>query len=116
MISKLDREFSKYIRKVHSKDGVCKCITCEFTSDWTEFDCGHFMSRRHMSTRWDPDNAYPQCRKCNSFLGGNIKVYREVLGEQAELIEREANKTVSWDLDELQQMLELYRKMNKIIQ
>lgn len=115
LISKLDKEFSDYIRKVHSKDGMCECFTCGASGHWKEFDCGHYMSRRNMSTRWDPDNAKPQCRVCNSFLGGNIEKYRERLGEQAELLEREANKTIKWDVAELEQMLVIFRKMNKVI-
>jgi hypothetical protein len=41
----------------------------------TEAQCGHFIGRSHMPTRWDERNARPQCSTCNQFLHGNIKVF-----------------------------------------
>ena len=83
---------------------------------WKESDCGHYMGRKNLSTRWEPDNANPQCRNCNSWLSGNIEVYTERLGiELAEELEIEAKKTIKWDNHELEQMLELYKKINKCL-
>ena len=34
-------------------------------------DCGHFISRRFDSVRFDEKNAHGQCQKCNRFEHGN---------------------------------------------
>ena len=74
------------------------------------------MSRKHMATRWDPDNARPQCRKCNRFHGGKPKEFRYFLGEElADQMEAEAKKTTKWTNEELEQMLGIYRKLNKAL-
>ena len=33
-------------------------------------DCGHFMSRKNYSTRWDEKNCQVQCKGCNIFKAG----------------------------------------------
>jgi hypothetical protein len=67
--AKADRYFSIYIRLRDSKNGICKCITCG--KSVSEFDCGHMISRRFESTRFDEQNANGQCHKCNRFENGN---------------------------------------------
>jgi hypothetical protein len=63
---KLDIAFSKYIRK---RDEGKPCITC--LKPWDKnFQCGHLISRRHQSTKWDEYNANGQCPGCNMFEGG----------------------------------------------
>ena len=116
IIKKLDREFSRYIRVVHSKKGIAHCITCQWADYWENMDCGHYMSRRHMFTRWDPDNARPQCRKCNSFKGGRQEEFRFFLGEEiADKMEADARKVCKWTNEELVQMLDLYRNLNRAL-
>jgi hypothetical protein len=39
---------------------------------------GHFMSRRHLATRWDEKNVNSQCAGCNTFRGG--EQYRQSIG------------------------------------
>lgn len=65
-MKKADRYFSEYIRL---RDKDAPCITCgSYVSD---ADCGHFLSRRFQSTRYDEKNANKQCAKCNRFEYGN---------------------------------------------
>ncbi len=35
-----------------------------------------------MAVRYNPQNGRPQCGRCNSELGGNLKVYTVLLGDQ----------------------------------
>lgn len=64
--AKADKYFSLFIRE---RDKNKPCITCnKFTS---EKDCGHFLSRRFESVRFDEKNAHGQCLKCNRFEYGN---------------------------------------------
>ena len=116
IIKKLDREFSRYIRVVHSVNGITHCITCQWADYWENMDCGHYMSRKHMFTRWDPDNARPQCKKCNQFYGGKPKEFRFFLGEKlADQMEADSRKTCKWTNEELEDMLSIYRKLNKAL-
>src|SRR5690554_3063475 len=62
---KADKYFSQFIRK---RDENKPCITCGKRG---EMDCGHFISRRFESVRYDERNANGQCLKCNRFQNGN---------------------------------------------
>lgn len=66
--NKLDILFSKYIR-LRDANGTeyATCVSCGKIGLWQEMDCGHFVSRRHLATRWDEFNAHAQCRHCNRF-------------------------------------------------
>ena len=58
--AKADKYFSLFIRERDKDKG---CVTCgKFTDNK---DCGHFLSRRFESTRFDEKNAHGQCQKCN---------------------------------------------------
>lgn len=54
-------------------------MTCGAVVFWKEIQCGHFIDRRHMATRFDPDNCHPQCVSCNVFKSGNIPMYERYL-------------------------------------
>ena len=77
LVKKLDSIFSKYIRLKHSKNGICTCFTCGRKYEVKKIHAGHFMSRRHYSTRWDEENVRPQCYGCN--VGNQGKQYEFAL-------------------------------------
>lgn len=84
---KLDEVFSQYIRlKFSDARGYCKCISCGKVHFWKDIQNGHYMSRRHLATRWSEDNCRPQCVACNIFNQGAAQMYRRALvkeiGEQ----------------------------------
>lgn len=61
-----DRVHSLYTRM---RDKGNPCITCG--TPWEEnFQCWHFMSRRHLATRWLPINSNGQCTRCNLYGAG----------------------------------------------
>jgi hypothetical protein len=64
--AKADKYFSEYIRL---RDNNKPCVTCGKYTDLK--DCGHFISRRFESVRFDEKNAHGQCQKCNRFEYGN---------------------------------------------
>ena len=84
--TKLDKVFSEYIRKRDTRNGAFKCISCGRILPYEQADCGHYINRKHMTTRFDEMNCNAQCRSCNRFDEGNIKGYRRGLvalyGEQ----------------------------------
>lgn len=73
-VSKLKKEldslFSKYIRTKYSKNDMVSCYTCGVTKSINEMQCGHFISRLYLATRFDEDNCRPQCVGCNVFGNG----------------------------------------------
>lgn len=78
-IRRLDELFSKYIRERDSVDGVFRCISCGRVLPYEQADCGHFIHRSLLATRWDETNCNAQCIDCNRFKNGNPDGYREGL-------------------------------------
>lgn len=72
----LDKVFSEFIRRKYAdKEGKIKCYTCPKVLKWQELQCGHFVSRQHLATRYDEENVRPQCIGCNIFGGGKVSVF-----------------------------------------
>jgi hypothetical protein len=69
----LDRVFSIYIRQKYPKE----CYTC-FKTEIT-LQCGHFISRQYLATRWDENNCRPQCVGCNIYGNGKPLDFEERL-------------------------------------
>lgn len=76
----LDRWFSIYIRLRDSDaNGYGRCISCGKLVHYKDADCGHFINRQHMNTRFDERNCNLQCRSCNRFDEGNNVGYMQGL-------------------------------------
>ena len=57
---------------------VTHCVTCGKVCPCFGKNCiqgGHFIPRGCRCTRWVEGNVYPQCNRCNGFLGGNYIIY-----------------------------------------
>ena len=113
LVKKLDNIFSQYIRLNNSNNGNCTCVTCGKIGDWKNggMQAGHFMSRKHYSTRWDERNVKPQCVGCNMFKAGEQYKFSLYLGQQLseELLE-ESRKIRKFTSDELEEMVIHYSK------
>lgn len=72
----LDTVFSLYIRKVHP----ARCYTCGKTD--TALQCGHFISRAYLATRFHENNCRPQCVGCNIFGHGKPLDFEERLKQE----------------------------------
>jgi hypothetical protein len=67
----LDKWFSLYIRLKDSTDeGVVQCFTSGRVYHYKNIHAGHFMSRKHLSTRWCDINVQPQSAADNLFGQG----------------------------------------------
>lgn len=75
----LDRLFSLYIRNKYAKAGYVRCFTCGVVKLISNMQCGHFVSRAHLATRYDEENVRPQCVGCNVFGGGKTAVFADNL-------------------------------------
>ena len=113
--AKLDKVFSEYIRKRDTRNGVFKCISCGRILPYEQADCGHYINRKHMSTRFDEMNCNAQCRSCNRFDEGNIQGYRRGLvseyGEQKVLLlESKKNTTRKYSDFEYEILIKHYKE------
>ena len=119
LIKKLDVIFSQYIRLSRSdKNGFCTCITCGKKGHWKNggIQAGHFMSRKHYSTRWNEDNVHPQCVACNMFRSGEQYKYSIFLGtDKANDLFLQSQKIVKFANNEIEQMIAEYSdKLQKL--
>lgn len=60
--------FSRYIR-LRDK----RCYTCSTTSP--KLQCGHFVPRQYLATRYDEINNHAQCFVCNMYKNGEPSQY-----------------------------------------
>jgi 5-methylcytosine-specific restriction endonuclease McrA len=77
---KLWKYLSLYIKH---RDGY-RCITCDRYVSGANAHAGHFIpsSLCNLELRYDEDNIYCQCMRCNVHLSGNYVTYRERLVER----------------------------------
>lgn len=73
-----DIDFNRYIR---ARDHGLPCICCDRENDGTvEWHAGHYKAKgHHPNLRYDEQNVHGCCAKCNTFLSGNLGMYREGL-------------------------------------
>lgn len=71
LMLKADILFSEVVRLAAAdNDGVVSCITCNEPFHYTKVECGHYVKRRHMATRYELKNCGPQCHTCNCHFDG----------------------------------------------
>ena len=114
LVRKLDSVFSRFIRmKSADEGGTVTCVTCGKLLHWKEAHCAHFISRRHMATRWSEINCNCCCSRCNVFEHGALEEYsrfildthgREVF-DQLLAAKRETKK---WLRPELEALISKY--------
>ena len=118
LVSKLDKVFSQYIRlRDAMPSGVFRCISCGQIKPISKADCGHFYSRRHMSTRFDEDNCNAECSYCNRFNAEHLKGYqdnliRKIGLQRFELLSVRVNETKKWSCFEIETLIKHYQ--NKV--
>jgi hypothetical protein len=121
LIGKLDIEFSIYIRiRNADENGNVRCITCGDEHHWTDVDCGHYIPRGNMATRWNLENCGEQCRLCNSTADGKHEEHGDYIaatygGDTALKLERMGREVKDFSAHELQGMLEELRKEIKAL-
>lgn len=115
----LDQVFSRFIRLRDTDErGVGYCIDCGERMEWKNIQCGHFMSRRHKSTRWDELNCAAQKDSCNMFEQGRQFEFAKGLdgryGEgTADLLLNRSRQDKKWTSDELKSLIQHYNEKCK---
>ena len=113
LIKKLDTIFSQYIRRRYAIDNIATCVTCGKKDHWKNLQAGHFMSRKHYATRWDPQNVEVQCSACNVFRYGEQYKFSLYLGQDlSEELYLKARQIAKFnDVD----LIEMINKYNLIV-
>lgn len=116
LIKKIDKIFSEYIRKRDANtNGVCKCVTCNREFHYTKLDAGHFISRKHMATRWDERNVASQCYYCNRYQNGRQFAFSLHLDKQQEGLAKElydkSCDVVKYTTDDLHELVNHYKTL-----
>jgi hypothetical protein len=107
----LDNIFSKKIRlRDANLNGMCRCVSCGRMFSWKFMDNGHFISRRHMATRYYDKNNNAECVQCNrepninhleNYKKGLIAKYGEGIIEELEALSRTTKKYSEFELIQL---------------
>ena len=115
----LDIAFGRYIRE---RDGH-KCYTCGLQMEPTKSQCGHFVPRQYLATRFDERNCHAQCYACNMLYNGQPSAYAVRLkNDYGEAIVEELEKSrtkitklsIPWyeeQIDKYKKLLEIEKKM-----
>jgi hypothetical protein len=109
LVEKLDKVFSIYIRRRYAINDIAKCVTCGKEDNWKSLQCGHFMSRKHLSTRWNEDNCQVQCAGCNVFRYGEQYKFSLYLGDKlSEQLHIQSKQICKFTDVELQEKINYY--------
>lgn len=115
----LDIEFSKFIRLRDCQNNG-RCISCGASIRYDTCDAGHFIPRKHMSTRFDETNVNAQCRLCNRGRDGNSIDYEKGLirkyGENIlEDLRELKNRPLKLSQSEMRDLIKHYKQQQKSI-
>lgn len=117
-LSELKRElqvlFNRYIRL--SKKMAC--VSCGKDLSQEKFDAGHYLSTQaHPELRFEEDNVWPQCVKCNRDLHGNLIEYRKGLvrlkGEEFVLNLEKKHEPKNYTKDDIRELIKRYKEKIK---
>ena len=76
-LKSITKRLDKTVREIVLSRDKC-CVTCGTTET---LQVSHYISRSHISTRWDLRNCNLQCSKCHlkDFHGGFVTAYQNYL-------------------------------------
>jgi 4-hydroxy-3-methylbut-2-en-1-yl diphosphate synthase IspG/GcpE len=116
VVKKLDAVFSQYIRLRDSVNEISTCFTCGKTDHWKKLQNGHFMSRRHYSTRWDETNCQVQCAGCNVFRYGEQYKFSIGLDQKygegtADEMLQQSKQIIKLSTEELEDLINKYKML-----
>lgn len=120
VVADLDAVFSKYIRMKGADDnGYVSCVTCGATDKYSQMQCGHFIPRTHMYTRFLELNCAVQCPDCNVRLRGNPIKFSQYLESthsgSVEILIEQGQTVYRYTISELKSMILDYTKKVKLL-
>lgn len=118
---RLDKVFSEYIRKKYANEkGEVRCYTCSKVKQWKEIQCGHFISRVYLATRFEEDNCRPQEVGCNVFGNGQTVEFARKLEQElgegtVQKLYKKAQEIIKWSTKDYQEKIDYYQEKIKEI-
>lgn len=111
-LKEAQQAFNAWIRK---RDEALPCVSCGRHHDG-KWNAGHYLSTgARPELRFDEANVHKQCEPCNSFLSGNIVLYRAELIRRIGPLEVERlegqHAPRKYTIDELREIRDTYRRM-----
>ena len=131
LFQELYKLVQKYVRLKESDIlGMCYCISCNHHDHYKNMQWWHLVGRANMVTAFDENNIHPQCPRCNMAMAGKFWL------DEAKKIENQYIKNLSdkiwsdkvkkllaskwkikdWKIWEIQELIEYYKKENKILE
>jgi hypothetical protein len=117
LIKKLDIIFSKYKRLSNmNKGGYVRCFTCGAFLTFRMADCGHYVGRECMATRYEEKNTEPQCHSCNRFAEGKKDIFAINLQKKYGVdilvwLNNKKNEIKQWTAPELEALIKKYQTL-----
>ena len=117
-IDRADEWCSKYVRlingKVFGNTIVVECFTCGSWHDIKNIDCGHFINREIMPTRWEVNNLRPQDTHCNRYKSGRHhqfeqRLIKDIGIEVVNELKEKANEIANYSIQEIREIAKTYR-------
>ncbi len=107
--------FNKFIR-LRDKDELC--ISCGKKINGVKHASHYLSAGGHSAVRYNEDNVWVSCYKCNVMLSGNQIEYRKRLiqkigVERVEWLENNGNIVKKWTKEELKLLITEYKKKTK---
>jgi len=109
-IKMLQIVFNSFIRE---RDKDLGCISCG-VFNCEEFHAGHYIATTYQYHRFNENNVWKQCSKCNTHLRGNLILYRigliKKIGlEEVEYIENTRHMALEITIPEIQEQIKMYK-------
>lgn len=116
LTKKLDKVFSQFIRLRDSQPfgyKAFRCISCGQVKPFDQMDCGHFISRVHMSTRFDENNCHGECKACNRFRADHMIYYqanlvRKIGQDKVDILIAKGHQSRKYSPFELEVLIKYY--------
>lgn len=120
LIADLDAVFSLFLRiKSSDKNGIAQCVTCHTKDHYKNMDCGHWIPRANMGTRWNEYNTGVQCKKCNQFNYGEEKKFAEYIEKcytgMCDWLAEISQQPTKFSISDLKELLITYREKLRIV-
>ena len=124
-LSKLKKELDKwvslYIRLRECNEyGMVQCFTSGRVYHYKKIHAGHFMSRKHLATRWCETNVQPQSAADNLFGQGEqfrfgLNLDAKYGDGTAEQLQYKSRLTIKFSRTEIEEKISYYKSLvNKI--
>lgn len=117
-VAQLKKEADKWVSQaVRLRDSelvegeyIAECITCGVKKHWKQMQCGHFVSRKVSTLRYDEINIHAQCVGCNMFKAGEQYAYAKAVDKlygdgTADALFARRTETHKFTVEELEQII-----------